>query len=101
MADHGNHGAAGHPAMDYAEHERVYKGFIHYTEVGVVACLGIVTALAVGAVKHAWLTVIALTILILVTTAIGLASSKISWRAPAVPFVLSLLALLFMASAPH
>ena len=28
MADHGNEGAAGHPAMDYAEHEKTYRMFI-------------------------------------------------------------------------
>jgi hypothetical protein len=96
MADHGNSGDAGHPAMDYKSHEDTFKGFVHFAEVGTVACLAIVAALAVGGVKHAWLTVIFGTLLTLVTTAVGIAAPKIGWRAPAVPLVLMLLALLFM-----
>lgn len=99
MADHGDSAAAGHPDMDYAEHERVYKGFVHFTEVGTVALAAIVAALAVGGVRHAWLTCIFGVILSLVTAAIGIASSRISWRAPAVPLVLMLLALAFMTTA--
>lgn len=97
MADHGKPSDAGHPAMDYESHEDTFKGFIHFTEVGTVACLALVTALAVGGVKHAWLTVIFGTILTLITTAIGIAAPKIGWRAPAVPLVLMLLALMFMS----
>lgn len=96
MADHGNTGDAGHPAMDYKAHEGTFKGFIHFTEVGTVACLAIVAALAVGGVRHAWITVIFGTVLTLITTAIGIAAPKIGWRAPAVPLVLMLLALMFM-----
>ncbi|MCX7339055.1 MAG: aa3-type cytochrome c oxidase subunit IV [Hyphomicrobiales bacterium] len=96
MADHGNSSEAGHPDMDYRAHEDTFKGFIHFTEVGTVACLAIVAALAVGGVKHAWMTVIFGTILTLVTAAIGIAAPKIGWRAPAVPLVLMLLALMVM-----
>jgi uncharacterized membrane protein YecN with MAPEG domain len=96
MAEHGATGAKDHPAMDYSAHDETYKGFIHFTEVGVVACLAIVAALAVGGVKHAWMVCIIGTVLTLLTTAIGLAAPKISWRAPAVPFVFMLLALLFI-----
>jgi branched-subunit amino acid ABC-type transport system permease component len=101
MAEHGAAHGKDHPAMDYPAHEDTYKGFIQFTEVGVVATLAIVTALAVGGVKHAWLTCIFGTVLALITAAIGIAAPKISWRAPAVPFVLMLLALLFMPGAPH
>lgn len=97
MADHGNSGDAGHPAMDYKSHEDTFKGFMLFTEVGTVACLAIVAALAVGGVKHAWITVIFGTILTLITTAIGIAAPRIGWRAPAVPLVLMLLALMFMS----
>ena len=102
MANDVKPGEAGHPAMDYEAHETTYKGFLHFAEVGSVACAAIVAALAVGGVRHAWMTVIFGILMILVTTAIGIASPKIGWRAPAVPLVLMLLALLFMGGgAPH
>jgi hypothetical protein len=34
----------GHPAMDYAEHQKTYKGFLFATKVGVV----LVVALLIG-----------------------------------------------------
>ena len=46
MADHGH--AADIPQMDYPEHERTYVGFVHFAEVGTLACLAIVAALAVA-----------------------------------------------------
>ena len=95
MADHGHH-AGDIPQMDYAEHERTYQGFIHFAEVGTVACLAIVAVLAVGGTKHAWGVAIVGTLLTLVATGIGLASKPIGWRAPAVPFVLMLLALVLL-----
>lgn len=97
MADHGNTGEAGHPAMDYEAHDSTFKGFVLFTEVGTVALAAIMTALAVGGVKHAWLTCIFGTLLALVTAAIGIASPRIGWRAPAVPLVLMLLALVFIS----
>jgi hypothetical protein len=100
MADHG-HADAGHPAMDYKAHDETFKGFILFTEVGTVACLAIVAALAVGGVKHAWITCIIGTLMTLAAAGIGIAAPKIGWRAPAVPLVLMLLALVFMAGAPH
>jgi hypothetical protein len=95
MADHGHH-AGDIPQMDYAEHERTYQGFIHFAEVGTVACLALVAVLAVGGTKHAWGVAIVGTLLTLVATGIGLASKSIGWRAPAVPFVLMLLALVLL-----
>lgn len=95
MADHGHH-AGDIPQMDYAEHERTYQGFIHFAEVGTVACLALVAVLAVGGTKHAWGVAIVGTLLTLVTTGVGLASKSIGWRAPAVPFVLMLLALVLL-----
>jgi hypothetical protein len=82
--------------MDYAEHERTYQGFIHFAEVGTVACLALVAVLAVGGTKHAWGVALFGTLLTLVATGVGLASKSIGWRAPAVPFVLMLLALVLL-----
>jgi hypothetical protein len=96
MADHSHNTPGGHPAMDYAEHEGTYKGFIHFSEVGTMACLALVAALAVGGTKHAWGVAIAGTLASLVATGVGIASKSIGWRAPAVVLVVLLLALLVM-----
>ncbi|GAU83251.1 aa3-type cytochrome c oxidase subunit IV [Bosea sp. 2YAB26] len=95
MAHHG-HSAADAPQMDYPEHERTYRGFVHMAEVTTAACLAIVAALAVGGTKHAWGTAVVGTLLTLVATGVGIAAPSLSWRAPAVPLVLMLLALLLM-----
>ena len=92
MADHAHHADA--PPMDYPEHERTYTGFVHIAEVGTVVCLAIVAVLAVGGVKHAWGTALIGTLLTLIGAGVGIASEKISWRAPLVALVLMLLALL-------
>lgn len=101
MADHGMSAGAEHPEMDYAEHDRTYKGFMLFSEVGTVAVLAIVAALAVGGLKGAWLTCIFGVTLALVTSGIGIAARGIGWRAPAVPLVMMLLALLLMPGAAH
>ena len=94
MADHAH--SADAPAMDYAEHERTYTGFVHFAEVGTVAALAIVAALAVGGTKHAWGVALLGTLLTLVGTGVGIASKSIGWRAPLVPFVLLMLALVLL-----
>ena len=96
MADD-NHGhAAEHNPMDYAEHERTYSSFMHFAEVGTVAVLAIVAALAVGGVKHAWFMAGFGTFLALVTAGIGLASPAIGWRAPLAALLLMLASLVLM-----
>lgn len=95
MATHG-HGASDIPQMDYAEHERTYAGFVRFAEIGTVACLAIVAALAVGGTKHAWGVAVFGTLLTLVTTAVGIAATSISWRAPMIPFVLMMIALVLL-----
>lgn len=95
MAESGHH-AADIPQMDYVEHEKTYKGFIHFAEVATVACLAIVAVLAVGGTKHAWGVALIGTLLTLVATAVGIASKKIGWQAPAVPLVLMLLSLILL-----
>ena len=44
MAD--NHGA-GHPALDYAEHERTYKMFIGMAKWGTILLVGLMVFMAV------------------------------------------------------
>jgi len=36
----------GHPAMDYAEHEKTYQGFIRWSIVGTVGTIGILALMA-------------------------------------------------------
>jgi O-antigen ligase len=100
MADHGHH-AADIPAMDYAEHERTYAGFVHFSEVGTAACLAIVAALAVGGTKNAWGVALIGTLLAIIGAGIGIASKSIGWRAPTVSLVLMLLALVLLPGVSH
>ena len=40
MADHHAASSAGHPDMDYAEHERTYRGFTAFAKWGtIVVCV--------------------------------------------------------------
>ena len=82
------------PEMDGKAHEKTYDGFVHFTVVGAVFVACIVAGLAVGGVKHAWLSAIFMIVLAHVTTAIGLMSPAVSWRAPAV--ILGLLVLMLL-----
>jgi len=36
----------GHPAMDYAEHDRTYKGFIRWSIIGTVAVIATLVLMA-------------------------------------------------------
>ena len=57
MADtkHAPHGGYS-PDMDGPTHEATYTGFIRFAEIGAAVVVCWVLALAVGGVKHAWLT---------------------------------------------
>ena len=39
--------AGGHPDMDYAEHERTYRGFLTFTKFGVVFLAALMIFMAV------------------------------------------------------
>ena len=47
MADHGTHKAAGHPDMDYAEHEKTYELFLVMAKWGTIATVAILVFMAV------------------------------------------------------
>ncbi|MDB5569947.1 MAG: Aa3 type cytochrome c oxidase subunit [Hyphomicrobiales bacterium] len=48
MADsHATHDAAGHPAMDYAEHEKTYEMFLVMAKWGTILCVGLLVFMAV------------------------------------------------------
>lgn len=84
------------PEMDGKSHEKTYGGFVHFTTVGAVFVACIVVGLAVGGVKHAWMSAIFMIVLAHVATAIGLFSPAVSWRAPGAVLGLLVLMLLFV-----
>src|SRR3712207_8158729 len=59
MADtkHAPHGGYS-PDMDARAHEATYNGFIQFAEIATAVVICHVLALAVGGIKHAWLTAI-------------------------------------------
>jgi hypothetical protein len=91
---HVPHGGYG-PDMDGTAHEATYRGFVRFAEIGTVVVVCHVLALAVGGVKHAWLSAIVGVVLSLIAGAIGALSPAIGWRAPAVVGAILLLMLIF------
>jgi hypothetical protein len=59
MADtkHAPHGGYS-PDMDSRAHEATYHGFVQFAEIATAVIICHVLALAVGGIKHAWLTAI-------------------------------------------
>ena len=96
MADtkHAPHGGYS-PEMDGPAHEVTYTGFVRFAEIATAVVICHVLALAVGGIKHAWLTAIFGVILSLAAGAIGAIAPSIGVRAPAAVGVLLLLALIF------
>jgi hypothetical protein len=80
--------------MDGPAHEVTYNGFVRFAEIGTAVVICHVLALAVGGIKHAWLTAILGVILSLASGAVGAMSPSIGVRAPAAVGVLLLLALI-------
>jgi hypothetical protein len=39
--------AGGHPDMDYAEHERTYRGFLTFAKIGIVFVIALLVFMAV------------------------------------------------------
>jgi hypothetical protein len=83
------------PDMDGPAHEGMYRNFVHFVAVAVVFVAACVAALAVGGIKHAWLSAVFGVILAHIAAAIGLFAPSVSWRAPVAVLVLLLLMLLF------
>ncbi len=91
---HAPHGGYS-PEMDGPAHEVTYNGFVRFAEIATAVIICHVLALAVGGIKHAWLTAIFGVILSLAAGAIGAVAPSIGVRAPAAVGVLLLLALFF------
>ena len=82
------------PDMDSRAHEATYYGFIQFAEIGTAVVICHVLALAVGGIKHAWLTAIFGVILSGIAGAIGAFIPALGVRAPAAVAVLLALLLL-------
>ena len=67
--------------MDSRAHEATYYGFIQFAEIGTAVVICHVLALAVGGIKHAWLTAIFGVILSLVAGGIGAMAPSVGVRA--------------------
>lgn len=37
----------GHPAMDYAEHQRTYAGFLRFTKISIIALVLLLAAMKI------------------------------------------------------
>ena len=81
--------------MDGRTHEATYNGFIKFAEIATAVVICHVLALAVGGIKHAWLTAIFGVVLSLAAGGLGAMAPSIGVRAPAAVGVLLLLALIF------
>ncbi len=94
MADtkHASHGGYS-PDMDGPAHEAAYRGFVRFAEVATAVVLCWVLALAVGGIKHAWLSAVLGVVLSSAAGAIGAISPSLGWRAPAAVGALLLLML--------
>jgi hypothetical protein len=96
MADTKNASYMGYsPDMDGRSHEATYHGFVRFAEIATAVVVCCVLALAVGGIKHAWLSAIFGVILAHIAGGIGAMSPSLSWRAPAVVAVLLILMLIF------
>ena len=95
MADtkHAPHGGYS-PDMDGRAHEATYNGFIQFAEISTAVVICFVLALAVGGVKHAWLTAIFGVVLSLAAGGVGAMAPSVGVRAPAAVGVLLFLALI-------
>src|SRR3954467_319604 len=82
------------PEMDGAAHEATYRGFVRFAEIGVTFVICIVLSLAVGGMRHAWLSAVVGVVLAHLTSALGLFAPGIAWRANVGVAVLLLLLLL-------
>jgi len=96
MADtkHAPHGGYS-PDMDARTYEETYQGFVKFAEIATAVIICHVLALAVGGIKHAWVTAIFGVILSLAAGGLGAMAPSIGVRAPAAVAILLLLALVF------
>lgn len=71
-------------AMDGESHEKTYKGFVGFVEIATVVVICWVLALAVGGLRHAWISAVLGVVLSGVAGAVGALIPTLGIRAPAV-----------------
>ncbi|MGL5115568.1 MAG: aa3-type cytochrome c oxidase subunit IV [Beijerinckiaceae bacterium] len=88
---HGPAPEGGHPAMDYAEHDRTYAAFVRFATIGTIWCLAIVVGLAIGTTGKSWAWGGLIITLASIAGMVGIFVKSIDHRAVTGVFVLSLL----------
>jgi hypothetical protein len=83
------------PDMDGPAHEETYRHFLHFTTVGAFFALGCVAALAVGGIRHAWVSAMFGVIIVHIAAGIGLFAPSLKWKPGAAALALLLAMLLF------
>ena len=83
------------PEMDGPAHEATYDSFVHFTTVASLFVIGCVVGLAVGGIKHAWLSAIFGIIVVHIAAAIGLFAPGLKWKPGAAALGLMLFMLVF------
>ena len=83
------------PEMDGAAHEAMYQRFLHFATVGVLFSIGCVVGLAVGGIKHAWLSAIIGIIIVHIAAAIALFAPSLKWKPGAVALAILVFMLVF------
>jgi hypothetical protein len=81
--------------MDARAHEQTYQGFVRFVEISVAVVVCWILALAVGGVRHAWLSAIFGVVLSMLAATVGAFAPAIGWRAPVAVAVLLALMLVF------
>jgi hypothetical protein len=81
------------PEMDYAEHERTFRGFTRLTEIGIAHVLCLVLVVAIWGVKHSGGWALFGFILTLAATVVGAFMPALAWRPLASVLVLLLIIL--------
>ncbi|HVL72283.1 MAG TPA: aa3-type cytochrome c oxidase subunit IV [Beijerinckiaceae bacterium] len=90
-APHGGYG----PEMDGSAHEATYSRFVHFTVVATLFVAGCVVGLAVGGVKHAWMSAIFGIVVVHIAAAIALFAPSLRWKPGAIALGLLVLMLIF------
>ena len=88
------------PAMDYAEHEKTYAGFVAFTKVGVIACINVVLCLLIFGLGSGYSNLAGTVALLatIIAAVVGLFAGKKGWVPSAVVFVIAgVLAILTVA----
>lgn len=83
------------PEMDGPAHEAMYNSFVHFATVASLFVIGCVVGLAVGGIKHAWLSAIFGIVVVHIAAAIGLFAPGLKWKPGAAALGLMLFMLLF------